>query len=233
MKTKLLLISLIIVVMTALASTQLEAARPATAESAAGIALASENNETGLFVVEKDSQWTPAEIETVEGIVRETVAALGSVGLDGEEMLDGYRFRRYAGTYVNDAEGLLAAVDHNIREITLSDSAFSRHHGFNIYHELGHIVDRALDRRLNQAFHLRAGSPPDGRDDWETAEGYWLRKHGREHAQEATADAFALWVAVDHAGLPKPVFYGTPLTTDYAGISQAIFSSLTSLSTAS
>jgi hypothetical protein len=186
-----------------------------------------DGNGQSTIVIGQDNVWTAAELQAVEQIVEHTVDALAGIGLDDQQLLDGYRFGRYQGEYVDGVPGRLAIVDHQQQIITLSDAAFKRHHGFNIYHELGHVVDRRLGRQLSQLFHDAAGSQQS--DTWTTADGYWLRQHGREDREEATADAFALWVMTGQANFSKPVFYGTPVTVDYNGLNQAIEEALLAL----
>ena len=110
-------------------------------------------------------------------------------------------------------------------EIMLANGAFERLHGFYIYHELGHAVDRQLDRLPSEAYHRIAGDSQEETieesNTWATTTGFWLRYHGRDDREEATADAFAWWVMAQ-AGQPKPFFPGTPVTTDYDEIASAI-----------
>jgi hypothetical protein len=169
------------------------------------------------FIEEGNSTWTESELEVVGQTLEQTIQALALVGLDGQEILQGYRFRRFHGEYADAVDGRLAIVDHQKAEIVLSDAAFKRHKGFNIYHELGHVVDYRLDRQLSHLFHLRAGTNQTA-TDWVTAEGYWLRDHGRYDREEATADAFALWVLAQGPDDFRPVFYGTPVTVDFEAI---------------
>lgn len=61
---------------------------------------------------------------------------------------------------------------------------------------------------------------------WQTADNFWIRPEGRDDREEAAADAFAVWVMVERTGLRRPVFPGTPLTPDYAGIASAAESAL-------
>lgn len=185
--------------------------------------LITETTPSSWFLTDPASPWTPLELATVGQIRSQTIQALNENGLDGEELLEGYRFHRFLGQYVDHVEGQLAIVDHEKEEIVLADGAFERHHGFNIYHELGHVVDHRLGRQLSQRYHEVAGSDrAQSPDNWQTADGYWLRYHGRDDREEATADAFALWVLASQSGTWKPVFYGTPLTVDYNGIVTAI-----------
>lgn len=175
------------------------------------------------IVVDESAQWTVDELRLVAESLRDTLSALRLLGLEGEALLAGYRFRRYHGDYVDNVQGHIAVVRHNRAEIVLADAAFTRHRGFNIYHELGHIVDARTNRALSHAFHAQVGSGPGGHL---TADGYWLREHGRNHRTEATADAFALWVCWDFVGLRRPVFAGTRTDTDYAGIVAAMRAAL-------
>ena len=174
------------------------------------------------FLVSEDSQWTDQEMFTVKQIMDRTWAALAGIGLDGQQLLAGYRFVRLQAEFVPGEERLLAIVDHQKTEIVLADGAFKRLHGFYIYHELGHAVDNRLGRAPSEAYHQVAGTTQmDDRLTWLTKDGYWLRYPGRDDREEATADAFAWWV-MDQAGQPQPFFPGTPVTTDYADVAQSI-----------
>ena len=173
------------------------------------------------FIEDVASTWTENEIETVEQALEQTFQALSLVGLDAQEIFQGYRFRRFQGEYAHAVDGRLAIVDHQKAEIILSDAAFKRHQGFNIYHELGHVVDLRLNRQLSHLFHLQAGTN-QAAEEWVTAEGYWMRDHGRHDREEATADAFALWVLSQEPDDFRPVFFGTPVTVNYEAILWAI-----------
>lgn len=183
--------------------------------------LAANHGQQDWFIRDENSNWTESELEIVSQVLDETIQALSQAGLDGQEILQGYRFRRFQGEFVDSVDGRLAIVDHQKDEIVLSDAAFKRHQGFNIYHEIGHIVDYRLERQLSQNFHLRAGTNQVA-EDGATAEGYWLRDHGRYDREEATADGFALWVLAQNSEAYRPVFFGTPLAVDYEGIIGAI-----------
>ena len=200
-----------------------QAAKPSAADERLTPANDSDDvdGQPGWFIREGNSTWTDSELETVSQALTQTIRALSLAGLDGQEIFQGYRFRRFQGEYVDAVDGRLAIVDHQNGEIVLSDAAFKRHKGFNIYHELGHIVDYRLDRQLSHFFHLRAGTN-QAAVDWATAEGYWLRNHGRYDREEATADAFALWVLAQDSDAYRPVFFGTPVTVDYEAIIWAI-----------
>jgi hypothetical protein len=113
----------------------------------------------GWFIVDGESHWSVEERPVVEQILARTWQALGEVGLDGQTLLDGYRFRRVAAEFVPGRERLLAIVDHQTMEITLADSAFERLHGFYIYRLLlGPFAHQRLsnDLRFN---HRPAESP--------------------------------------------------------------------------
>ena len=177
------------------------------------------------FIVDEESRWSDQELMVVRQIMDHTWEALEKVGLDGEGLLEGYRFRRVQAEFVPGEERLLAIVDHQKMEIVLADGAFKRLGGFYIYHELGHAIDRQLERLPSEAYHRIAGEgqgkSPEGSDTWMTTTGFWLRYPGRDDREEATADAFAWWV-MDQAGQTQPFFPGTPVTTDYADVAQAI-----------
>jgi hypothetical protein len=180
------------------------------------------------FLTNGENQWSDQEMATVQQIMDHTWQALESIGLDGDSLLAGYRFRRLQAEFIPGEERLLAIVDHQTMEIVLADGAFERLHGFYIYHELGHAVDRRLERMLSEAYHqiARTGQVDGGETggdapEWLTTTGFWLRYHGRDDREEATADAFAWWVMAQF-GQPKPFFPGTPVTTDYDEIAQTI-----------
>lgn len=184
-------------------------------------------DETDRWLISaEDGAWTVEEAEQVRSVLLDVFAALATAGVNGSELLDGYRFRRYAGEYVDGVPGRVAKVNHADLEIVLSDTAFLRQQGFYLYHELGHAVDRRLDRRLSTHFHTHTGGGPAAGGSWQTGAGSWIRPEGREDREEAAADAFAVWVMVEYAGLRKPVFPGAPMTTDYPGIAAAAESAL-------
>jgi hypothetical protein len=171
----------------------------------------------GWIIESPDSYWTNEELAMVHLALSNSVTALDDAGYDGQEMLSGYRFRRQQGEFVDGVNGRIAFVRHNKQEVILSDSAFQRLQGFYIYHELGHIVDKRLGRQLSQRFHEIAGSiAQDGAT--QTADGYWLNDHAHQDHQEATSDAFAIWVVLRYTDNYKPVFAHTPPTTSYEHI---------------
>ncbi len=186
------------------------------------------------LISDGDSRWTADEAETLQRVLQDTFGALAANGIDGMVLLAGYRFRHDASRYVDDVEGLMGKIDHNVGEITLSDTAFTVLNGFAIYHEMGHAVDYRLNRQLSEGFHRHIGGPEISADgeQWQTADNYWLRQQGRDDREEAAADAFAVLVMVSHAGLERPIFAHQSITTDYDGISAALALALQAGSTA-
>lgn len=185
------------------------------------------------FIIDETSQWNPAELEMVDRLMDHTFQALELTGLDGQTIFAGYRFRRVAGEHIEQFPGLIALVNHQERIISLADAAFVRLDGFYIYHELGHVVDQQLGRSLSRGFHSRIDSAAEmsgTTNDWQTATGYWMRAQAREDREEATADAFALWVGTEQALMRRPIFAGTPLSTDYEGLMTNLADSLVELS---
>jgi len=180
----------------------------------------------GWFIVDDESQWADEERIIVEQVMERTWESLESVGLDGESLLAGYRFRRLAGEFIPGQERLLAVVNHETKEIVLADGAFKRLHSFYVYHELGHAVDQQLGRLPSEAYHQLANAgrdeqPTSDGEAWVTTTGFWLRTNGRDDREEATADAFAWWVMAQ-ADQPQPFFPGTPATTDYGEIARTM-----------
>lgn len=173
------------------------------------------------FIVSAESTWTVEELDLVHQVLFNTITALEDAGYDGQELLSGYHFRRQYGEFVDGVDGRIALVRHHKHEVILSDSAFLRLQGFYIYHELGHIVDKRLDRNLNQRFHDIAGTA-GVENPQQTIDGYWLNEHARMDRQEATADAFALWVVLRYTDNYKPVFWNTPYTVSYEDIVDAL-----------
>jgi len=194
----------------------------ATTDNAAMIA---GTGETAYWlIIDEDSHWAADEEEILQRVLQDTFGALAANGIDGMVLLDGYHFRHDAGRYVDDVEGRMATIDHNEREIMLSDTAFTVLNGFAIYHELGHAVDHRLNRQMSQGYHRLTGGPGISEDgkQWQTADNYWLRLQGRDDREEAAADAFAVLVMVSYAGLKRPIFAHQPITTDYDSISAAL-----------
>lgn len=173
------------------------------------------------FIYSESSRWRPSELELVHETLDNTISALDDAGYDGRSLLAGYRFRRYHGEFVDGKDGRIALVRHNAKEIILADTAFKRLWGFYIYHELGHVVDKRLDRELSRRFITLAGSET-AVDSEVTPDGFWLNEHARTDREEATADAFALLVVLGYTENPKPVFWHTPNTADYEKIAQTL-----------
>ncbi len=201
---------------------------PVLAPATTTATIVSEDESHGFLIEGGTSHWTAAERDLVNQVVARTVTALEEAGIDGAQLMAGYHFQRVAGEHVDEELGLVALVNHDDRVIYLADSAFLRMGGFYIYHELGHVVDRQLDRGLSRQFHNQVGGSEASA--WQTAAGYWMREHAHQDREEATADAFALWVTSQLEGFRKPVFAGTPLTVDYQGIIDTMATALLDVS---
>jgi hypothetical protein len=175
------------------------------------------------FIIDGDSNWTEQELEMVQEVLENSFMALASAGLSGSDLFKGYKFRRFDGEYVHDRKGIVALVNHDLKEITLPDVAFSSYEGFTIYHELGHVVDSQLGRELSLNFQQEA-SALAGKNLGQLVipDGFWLRELARFDREEAAADAFALWVTVNFAGMDRPEFEGVPEDTQHGGINEAI-----------
>ena len=100
------------------------------------------------LIGERDNEWTSGEWEMIQEVLSDTFKILEVADLDGEALLTGYKFRRIFGEYVDPDLGKIAIVNHEKNEIWLADAAFQRLGGFYIYHELGHAVDRRLERSV-------------------------------------------------------------------------------------
>lgn len=164
------------------------------------------------FIENETSIWTPKERAIVETVLRNSMNALADAGLDGNTLLSGYRFERFAGEYANNKKGKIAIAYLNKGIILLSDSIFLPENIFYIYHELGHVIDFRSGHELDTQFHTLT-LQIEGvttKHDWTTAQGFFLRGHAHVHKIEATADAFALWVYVSYAGNPVPEFRHMP-----------------------
>lgn len=174
------------------------------------------------FIENETSVWTPLERLIVETALRTSMDALAAAGLDGEALLDGYRFERFAGEYANDKKGKIALVYFEAGKIVLSDSIFLPENVFYIYHELGHVIDYRSGHTLNIKFHelTLQIEGVTARHDWTTAQGFFLRGQAHVHKPEATADAFALWVFVAYAGNSVPEFPHMPENGDPNAIIQ-------------
>lgn len=164
------------------------------------------------FIENDTSNWTPEERAIVENVIINSMNALTDAGLDGEALLGGYRFERFAGEYANNKKGKIAIAYLQKGKIVLSDSIFLPENIFYIYHELGHVIDYRSGHELDIQFH-KLTLQIDGvtaLHDWTTAQGFFLRGQAHVHKREATADAFALWVYVAYAGNPVPEFQHMP-----------------------
>jgi hypothetical protein len=187
------------------------------------------------FIGEQGSEWSSDEWEMIHEALSGTFRILAGAEIDGKTLLSGYRFRRISGEYVDSEEGKIAIVNHEKEEIWLADAAFLRLEGFYIYHELGHAVDRRLERKLSQAYHARTGGKLVDRgngDEWQSGDMFWMRPHGRDDREEATADAFALLVTMSESTSRTPIFSGMPTDVNYNGIADAVSQSLTGIATA-
>ena len=206
-----LLITLTFIVEPALAiSNQKQAAQTLTAE------------QFKQWIIEsEDSYWTVEEKALVYQVLSVSLTALEDAGYDGQELMGGYHFRRQQGEFVDGIDGRIALVRHNKQEIILADTAFLRLQGFYIYHELGHVVDKRLERQPSSRFHEIVGSKGKTGSQ-KTADGFWLNEHARLDQGEATADAFALWVVLRYTENYKPVFWHTPATVSYEDIVAAL-----------
>jgi hypothetical protein len=170
------------------------------------------------WIIVDEGDWTIGQLRMVRGALVNTLAALDSVGLDGRAMLSGYRFRRVNSQYVNDIPGRRALVNHGERVILLAEDAFLVNQGFFIYHELGHVVDKATGRALSGMLAERTIERASNPAGPEVAEGFWLRDQARHNSSEAAADAFALWVLVDVSGYDLPSFPTSPASADAAAL---------------
>jgi hypothetical protein len=184
---------------------------------------------TEWAIVAPDSVWKVEELQLLHTALTTTIGALDEKGLDGRALLSGYRFRRSQGTYLPGKLGQVALVQHDTREIRLSDRALHTQSGFHIYHELGHVVDRRLQQALTREFQ-RLTLGEEGIDSRKTAGGFWLDQFARDRPEEATADAFALWIILNHTTGPEPVFWMKPDEANYdtiAAVMDRILSRIT------
>jgi hypothetical protein len=181
------------------------------------------------IIYSSEDPWQAEELTMLNDILEAVISALDNQGLDGHKLLEGYRFRRQHGEYIIGYEGRVAEVNHEQKVITLADAAFKRLHGFYIIHELGHVVDRRTERNLTARFHTLAGSDFENK---KTAPGFWLNLHAESDLEEATADAFALWIMNAYEADYKPVFAHTPTDAKYEQIGALIVDSVDSVALA-
>ncbi len=178
------------------------------------------------IILTPEHPWEPEELILLSEIITAVTSSLDEQGFDSQTILKGYRFKRQHGEYITDHEGRLAVVNHTTQEITLTDAAFKRLHGFYIIHELGHALDHRTGRQLTATFHNFAGSDMLAQ---QTAPDFWLNIASETDLEEATADAFALWIMSTHDAGYKPVFAFTPTTTNYEAIIQTFDLSLSNV----
>ena len=172
---------------------------------------------TEWIILAPDSTWEIADLQRMRTALKDTMIALDEAGFDGFNLLSGYRFRHSRGVYLPGELGILARVDHEQQEIVLAEGALRRQWGFYIYHELGHVVDRRLEHALTNEFQ-RLTSGVHGVGDRKTTAGFWLNQAAREKPGEAAADAFALWIVLNHTNTPQPVLWLKPEDTSYETI---------------
>jgi len=172
---------------------------------------------TEWVILNTQSSWEIADLQLLHTALLVTMRALDDAGFGGYSLLSGYRFRHSRGVYLPGELGILARVDHEKQEVVLADGALRKQWGFYIYHELGHIVDKRLAQLLTYEFQRLAHGDKDV-GDGKTADGFWLNKAARERPAEATADAFALWIVLNHTTNPRPVIWLRPEGTNYETI---------------
>lgn len=180
------------------------------------------------IIIDEQSDWTLGQLQTVRRALVETIAALDEVGMNGRRLLAGYRFRYQPGETIAGRPNSVALVRHEHQEIILTDAAFRLENGFSIYHELGHVVDNRLRRRLTSGFMEITGSGDDYRREtgMRVTQGYWVRTQTSHSPYEATADAFAVWVTVVHLQAAGPAFRTTPEDVNFQAIGTAVEASL-------
>ena len=179
---------------------------------------------TEWVILDTESRWQTADLQLLRTALLVTISALDDAGFDGYDLLSGYRFRHSRGVYLPGELGILARVDHEQQEVVLAEGALMKQWGFYIYHELGHIVDRRLEHQLTDKFQtLTLGE--NALNGSITADGFWLSKAARERPEEAAADAFALWIVLNHTTNPHPVLWLKPEDAKYetiAGIMDSV-----------
>ena len=209
-------IGFVLSIVTILVSALFHSSTPQAADTALSTQSPHPKDFSKWFIENETSVWSPVERLIVETAISNALDALSDAGLDGEALLGGFRFERFAGEYANDKKGKIALTYFEAQKIVLSDSIFLPENVFYIYHELGHVIDYRSGNELNTKFH-ELTLQIDGvtaRHDWTTAQGFFLRGQAHVHKPEATADAFALWVYVDYMGNPVPEFPHMPENGD-------------------
>ena len=164
--------------------------------------------------LDADSSWEIDDLQLLHTALLVTMRALDDASFDGYSLLSGYRFRHSRGVYLPGELAILARVEHEQHDVVLADGALRKQWGFYIYHELGHIVDRRLKLQLTNEFQkLTKGENNEG--NRKTVDGFWLNKAARDRPEEATADAFALWIFLNYTTNPQPVLWLKPQDTHY------------------
>lgn len=184
------------------------------------------------IIIDENSTWTAGALLTIRRSLLNTLGALDNNGIDGRNILDGYRFKRHHGPYVDEKKGWVALVNHDRQEILLADKAFVGQ-GFVVYHELGHVIDHRLGGGLKEWFRQTSaahGSEPlTTHSNLSVVEGFWFRDQSQENLGEAVADAFALWVMANSGDLDGLAFKDAPATVNYPRIVEAMDKSIHSL----
>lgn len=175
-----------------------------------------------VIVVDANSQWQVAELVLVHQGLAYAHAALNAVGLDSQPVFAGYRVRRHAGEFYNPERRYVAVVQHDLQEINLADAVFTRKEGFYFYHELGHVVDRRLDRELTLGLMAELSM---GWDDL-APDGTWVRSMAREAPYELTADAFGIFLGLTYTQMTPPAYVQTPADIDYQAVAQSLAAAL-------
>ena len=187
------------------------------------------------IIIDENSTWTAGALLTIRRSLLNTLEVLDKNGFDGRNILNGYRFKRHHGSYVDEKKGWVALVNHDKQEILLADKAFVGQ-GFIVYHELGHVVDYRLGGGLKERFRQTSAAHESEllmtHSSLSVVEGFWIREQGQKNLGEAAADAFALWVMANSEGLEGLAFKDAPTTVNYFRIVEAMdisFHSLKSL----
>ena len=162
------------------------------------------------IIYDPENPWSATELVILQKALTQTFVALEDFGVDGAELLDGYRFRRQHGAYLEGRRGFIGVARHSLQEIILSDTAFRRFNGFYIHHEIAHAVDVRLGRSLSEQFAFISDSGLEGY----VAPGFWMNNHAQNDVQEAVADAYALWIHTQYLGEDFPSFTSMPGDAD-------------------
>lgn len=176
------------------------------------------------IIVDEARGWTVPQLQLLHQALSDTFGALAELGIDGRQLLAGYRFRYQPGDSVINREAAIALIHHEHQEIILTDKAFSVQAGFSIYHELGHAVDHRLQRQLTTGFIEIIGAGEDHRHETGhlIPDSHTVRTETRHSPYEAAADAFGVWVFVRYLQTAEPVFSNAPPEASYRDISDAV-----------